>query len=162
MEIKTQKNREITKSGNTDIVTWEPKYSVGVPLIDSQHRELVNLTNVLYKACLSRDKSIGTVFSDAMHKMVDYVRFHFNAENKLLETIKFPEHSEHKKLHETLVKEILAAVKSYEEGNKLVPNTFVRTLKEWVFGHIAICDQVYALYIVNQKKKGLLTDAEMK
>ena len=155
------KNTNTTISDH-EIVCWDQKYSVGIKLIDDQHRELVNLTNKLYESCMTRDTSIEAVFNDAMHRMVEYVRMHFTAENLLLERIGFPNHFEHKKLHETLVKDILAAVKSYEEGNKLIPNQFVRTLKEWVFGHIAIFDQTYALYIHEQVKKGLIKKEQLE
>ena len=155
-------NAAIAVNDNAVIVSWEPKYSVGIKLINDQHMELIKLTNALYKACLSRDKSVAVVFKESMSHMVEYVRYHFNAEVSLLERVGYPNHYEHKKQHEALIREILIAVKNYEEGNKLAPNVFVRTLKEWVFGHIAICDQAYAAYIHENLKKGLITEDQLK
>ena len=150
-------------TNNEEIVTWDPKiYATGIKLIDAQHKALVDLTNQLYQAALARDKFLETAFKEAMSRMVEYVRFHFSAENELLERIKYPEWHDHKKQHETLVMQILEAAKSYEEGNKFAPNTFVRTLKDWVFSHIAISDKGYSAYVSEQKKKGLLTDKEIE
>ena len=146
---------------NLTLVTWSELFAVGIDLIDNQHYELVNLTNQLYQACMTRDEELGTLFKDSLHRMVEYVRFHFSAELELLARIKYPNYQEHKQQHDQLVKQILEAAKEFEGGKKFVPNNFVRTLKDWVFGHIAICDQQYAAYVKDQKHKGLLTDAEI-
>ena len=157
--VYNKANMEIKKDiANDEIVVWDPKYAVGIKLIDDQHRELVNLTNQLFAACKVRSDSINTVFSETMKKMVEYVRFHFTAENSLLEHVRYPDIAEHKNQHDVLIKEILASVKNFNEGNKFVPNTFVRTLKEWIFGHIMVSDKAYSRYILEQKKNGLLKD----
>jgi len=127
-------------------------------LIDAQHKELVNLTNQLYRACLTNREAIKAVFREAMSHMVEYVNFHFTAEMELLARINYPAYAEHKKQHDELVKKILNASKSFDGGRKFVANKFVRTLKDWIFSHIAISDKKYADYIAEQKSKGLLTD----
>jgi len=147
---------------NTEIVSWSDKYATGIELIDSQHHQLVDLTNELYRACLSGGDERLTVFKEAMSRMVDYVRFHFTAESKLLDAIKYPDYINHKKMHNDLVEEILTASNTYDDGRKFVPNKFVRTLRDWVFGHIAVYDKEYAAFVAEQKKKGILTDQLLK
>ncbi|MDR0448186.1 MAG: bacteriohemerythrin [Treponema sp.] len=143
------------------LITWSEIYVTGIELIDNQHKELVNLTNLLYKACLTGNEETKTIFQDAMHKLVDYVRFHFTAELAILERINYPKYNEHKAQHDELVRTILVTAKDYEAGKKLVPNTFVRTLADWVFGHIAVYDKSYASYVADQKKRGLLDDKQI-
>jgi hemerythrin len=159
MKIKTN-NPEVFDGG--EIVSWSDRYATGIQKIDDQHRQLVILTNNLYKACLQNSKEAETKFKESMSLMVEYVRFHFSDELKILERVKFPGFPEHKKQHETLVKNVLEAAKEYNEGTRYVPNSFVRTLKEWVFSHIAISDKVYSAYIMKQKEKGLLTDKDIE
>jgi len=150
------------KSGVNDIVvTWSPSYATGIRQIDDQHKELITITNMLYKSCLT-DNSEGLSFREAMQRMVEYVVFHFSAEIELLKRTNYPDILNHKKQHEGLVKNILDAVKNYEDGKNFVPNTFVRTLKDWVFSHIAVSDREYASYIADQKKKGLLSDSRIE
>ena len=143
---------------NTNIIEWDEKYSMGIELIDSQHKELIGLINQLYRACTAGDDAVGSVFKDTMHCMVDYVHFHFSAEQELLERVKYPRYLEHKKQHDMLILNILEAAKSHSEGKKFVANNFMRTLKDWVMGHIAVHDKLYATYIADQKKKGLLCE----
>jgi hemerythrin len=151
----------LTEDNAADIVAWDQKYITGISIIDEQHKELVVLTNQLYRACLDGREAAGMAFKDSMSRMVDYVRFHFDAEQKILQRIKYPQYAEHKQKHDALVRSILKASKEHGRGHKFVPNNFVRTLKDWIFGHIAIEDKLYAVYAEEQKNKGLLSAAEI-
>ena len=144
------------------LVTWDDSFATGILLIDNQHMELVRLTNELYNACRAGNAKACCAFKEIMSSMVDYVLFHFSTEQKLLERIHYPDYKLHKAQHDMLIKDILEAAKMYDEGKKFVPNHFVRTLKEWVFGHIAFYDKNYSLYVHDQKRKGLLTDAQLE
>ena len=143
------------------IISWEEVYVVGIEQIDHQHKELVSLVNQLFQACLEGNEHVAETFKETMSSMVDYVRFHFTAEQKLLTRINYPNFIEHKKQHDTLVLDILNAAKEYNEGKKFIPNNFVRTLRDWVLSHIAVSDKSYAAYIQEQKHKGLLTDKQI-
>ena len=159
MNIKTN-NPEVSDSG--EIVTWSDRYATGIQKVDDQHMRLVVLTNNLYKACLQDSSAAEAEFKESMSLMVEYVRFHFSDELTILERVRFPGFQDHKKQHDTLVKNILEAAKEYNEGIKYVPNVFVRTLKDWVFSHIAISDKIYSAYIMKQKERGLLTDRDIE
>ncbi|MCL2231316.1 MAG: bacteriohemerythrin [Treponema sp.] len=147
---------------NNEIIIWETKYETGIAVIDTQHKQLVNLANELYGACLTKGDHVEAAFRDAMKRMVDYVRFHFDAENKLLAAINYPEATNHKKMHDTLIKNIIDASKEYSEGKKFVPNNFVRTLVDWVFSHIAFYDRQYSLFAVEKLRTGSLTHEKLK
>ena len=158
MEIKRDRVNDGLKVNEMEIVTWGDKYAVGIASIDKQHRELVDLTNKLYYACLTRNEDIDAAFKTTMSRLVEYVRFHFSDEQVLLERIKYPNYTDHKKEHDKLIRDILKAAKDHSAGKKFIPNQFVRTLKDWIFGHIAVTDKIYSAYVNEQRKKGLLKD----
>jgi hemerythrin len=143
---------------NKDMVVWDEKYATGIELIDNQHKELFSLTNELFRACMNDNEALKGVFIETMGRMVEYVRFHFGAEQQLLQRINYPDYQEHKKQHDKLVRDILEAVNAQNKGEKFVANQFVRTMRDWILGHIAIADKQYAVFIADQKKKGLLGD----
>jgi hemerythrin len=151
----------INTNDNPDVVVWDEKYATGIHLVDSQHKELFSLTNELFHACLGEEETLKEVFKETMERMVDYVRFHFSAEQEILQRINYPGYQEHKKMHDTLIKDILDSVKEYNYGKKFVPNQFVRILRDWILSHIALTDRQYVIYIADQKKKGLLSDKEI-
>ena len=136
------------------LITWSDRYDTGIGIIDSQHRELVNLINKLYRACAHGGDGIDAGFREAMSAMVEYVHFHFDAEAEILERSNYPQVSEHRKEHEKLVKAILEALQEYESGAPLVPEKFAQTLKDWVFSHIAVHDRAFGKYLAEQKKPG--------
>lgn len=137
-------------------VEWDDKYSVGIPLIDEQHKELIRLTNELYKNCLSRDSGVHDFFFSAIRKAMDYVKHHFSVEEKMLENVQYPRMAEHKKQHEDFILKIVDDVKNFSDGMKIAPNSFVRFLRDWILSHIAIEDKQYAAYIMDLKKHGKL------
>ena len=161
--MRERMKKEISQNNNkNEIVVWCDKYATGIAQIDEQHHHLVNLTNQLYAACFAKDDVLQTAFKDAMSRMVEYVRFHFDAESKLLHAINYPDYNEHKKMHDTLINKILEAANNYKEGKKFVPNNFVRTLADWVFSHIAVYDKRYSAYTMDRVKNGFLTAEQLK
>jgi hemerythrin len=161
MIVKTDIVDNVTEDQSLRIVFWENKYATGIEVIDTQHKKLIDITNELYRACLSRSRTLDAVFKESMSRMVEYVRYHFTEEQELLQRIGYPKALEHKRQHDTLIKQILEAAKDYDSGKKFVPNTFVRTLRDWVFGHIAVSDKIFSDYINEQKRKGLLSEAQL-
>jgi hemerythrin len=137
-------------------VVWEGRYALGIPIIDAQHKELLNLTNELYTACLQGDSSARLSFREAVHSTVEYVHKHFSAEERIFENINYPKIAEHKKEHAGFIKRILEDVKNFESGKTFVPNIFVRFLRDWALAHIAVSDKEYAEYIMRLKKEGKL------
>jgi hemerythrin len=139
------------------LVEWDDKYSVKIPLIDEQHKELLEHTNTLYRGCLSGTEEERIAhFMEAVHIVVDYTKYHFSAEEKMLENVKYPELARHRKEHEGFVQKIVDDVKSFQNGEKFVPNNFVRFLKDWILSHIAMEDTKYSQYIFSLKKSGQL------
>ncbi|MDR3146383.1 MAG: bacteriohemerythrin, partial [Treponema sp.] len=127
-----------------------------IQLIDEQHKDLVNFTNDLYESCLAGDKAARKHFHITIHKTVNYIKNHFATEERIMEKIKYPGLMEHKREHESFVKQVFDDVKNYESGKKYVPNVFVRFLKDWILTHVALVDKKYADYILTLKKQSLL------
>ncbi|MDR0597259.1 MAG: bacteriohemerythrin [Treponema sp.] len=135
-------------------VEWDDRYSVGIPLIDDQHKELIRLTNDLYESCLAGEDAARVNFMAAVKGTVDYVKYHFGVEEKLLQNVNYPELTEHKREHEAFVRHILDEVQNFQDGKKFVPNVFVRYLRDWILSHIAVADRKYAAFILAMKKQG--------
>jgi hemerythrin len=143
-------------------VTWADNYSVRIPLIDEQHKELIKLTNELYDACLQGYDAAQQHFMDVIHKAVDYIKFHFSAEEKLMKSVNYPEFAAHKRQHESFVQKVMEDSQKFGSG-KAVPYVFVNFLRQWVLTHIAVSDKAYSDYILRLKKAGSLNDiAELK
>jgi hemerythrin len=144
------------------IVEWHDSYSIGIRLVDDQHKELINLTNRLHEASvLGWDKS-KVAFMSAIRGMVDYVGYHFSTEEKIMERVNYPDYKSHKKEHSDFVKEVLRQVQDFQAGQKVSANDLVLFLKDWVLAHIAVCDKKMGIYLIKLKRAGALRNITMK
>ena len=143
---------------NNYIVEWHPSYSIGINLIDEQHMELINLTNRLFRSCMSGQglEYSKNIFLDSIHDAVNYVGYHFGTEEKIMERINYPEFKNHKKQHTDFVKEVFIKVDDINSGRYPNPLSFVYFLKDWVLHHIAVCDKKMGEYILALRKSGEL------
>ena len=145
-----------------EIVTWQKSYSVNIPLIDSQHMELINLTNRLYRSCLKDRNSTKEVFMQVLHGAVGYVGYHFSTEEKIMERVNYPAFAVHKKEHSDFVREVLNTVNDLSNNTYVNPLNFVKYLKEWILTHIAVSDTALGKYLVNLKRVGSLNNITLK
>lgn len=143
------------RSGNTELVDWSDSLSVGIKSIDEQHRQLLEITNALFTACLEGEDAAREFFIKSARKAAEYVQSHFRAEEALLEKAGYPGLGEHRAEHEKFVKELIAQVRNFEAGLKFVPNNFARFLRDWVLTHIAIMDKKYALFFAQRPGGGV-------
>ncbi|GHV70430.1 hypothetical protein AGMMS49928_18180 [Spirochaetia bacterium] len=147
---------------DNNIVTWHSSYSVGIPLIDEQHKELINLTNKLFTSCIQGKESSKVIFMRTIRGTVDYVGYHFGTEEKVMERINYPGLPSHKKEHTDFVKEVLHEVEEFKNGKKFTPISFVHYLKDWVLTHIAVTDKLMGDYILNMKRTGAINKVKLK
>jgi len=139
------------KTAKRNIIDWDTRFKLNISLIDRQHHKLVQLTNSLHNACLESPETANRSFIETVREAVNYVRFHFSTEEKLMRLIDFPGYTAHKKEHENFIKEVLTHTEKFNQTKFLVPNRFVLFLKEWILSHIAVCDKEMADSIIKTK-----------
>jgi hemerythrin len=153
MNYKNDSYAAVHDDKNDRLIEWDSKYNLGIDFVDKQHRQLLELTNELFKACVEGTDKAEETFIKAAHKTADYVKQHFTAEEALHRKIQYPYRDWHHHLHETFVQEILDEVKRFEAGEVFMPNKFARYLRDWILSHIAVTDRHYADFM----QKGIAT-----
>jgi len=143
-----------------DLVTWSPTFSVGIKLIDDQHKELLDLVNDMFNHVVGDEYAERVYFKEIIQKAIDYVKVHFSTEEKIMLHTNFPGYAEHKKAHDAFVLAVVDNVRDFEAGKRLTLTEFTRFLKEWVLSHIAVMDKQYFAYfkkIATRKEDGTLS-----
>jgi hemerythrin len=143
-----------------EYVTWSNSYSMGIKLIDDQHKGLLDFVNELFNHATGNEADERVYFKIVIHQAVQYVKDHFQSEEKLMIATKFPGYSEHKKAHDQFTLTVVKSVKDFESGKRLVLEKFAYFLKDWVLTHVAVMDMQYAAYfrkIATRKADGKLT-----
>ncbi|MDO8606903.1 MAG: bacteriohemerythrin [Phaeospirillum sp.] len=124
---------------------WTENLSVGVPRMDEHHKRLVNLINLLFEA-MSGDatSAVDTVLND----LLDYTRYHFAEEEKLLAVCGYPELEEHQAIHRAMVKEVLEMRQRYLGNPASVPaSEALDFLSKWLMRHIIGKDLRYSSHV---------------
>jgi hemerythrin len=147
---------------NKTVVQWHDSYSVGVKPIDEQHMELIRLTNKLFNSCMAGQNKTNKAFLDTVHEAVDYTRYHFGTEERMMERINYPHYANHKKEHIGFVREVLIKVEDFNTGKMLAPLEFVYFLRDWVLHHIAVCDKRLGDYLMALRESGDLQKIVLK
>ena len=106
----------------------------------------------IYQCGVPKEMAIELFKPFVMKELVEYVMFHFKDEEGIMESINYPGLREHKMQHELFIKEILSSVNAYKNGKQLIPNSFVRFLRDWLFNHILVDDKEWARHYFAVKK----------
>ncbi len=143
-----------------DYVSWSDSYSVGIKLIDDQHKGLLEFVNDLFNHSTGNEADEKAYFKEVIQQAVQYVKNHFQTEEKLMITTKYPGYAEHKKSHDEFTLVVVKSVKDFESGKRLVLEKFAYFLKDWILTHVAVMDKQYSIFlrkIATRKADGKLS-----
>ena len=137
-----------------ELIHWKQEYSVGVDVIDTHHREMVELINALINNSEGSLAGKKKLFKKIMTSIRNLATKHFKTEEKILSKSKYGRFEEHKKEHENLAEKI-NLVKSEIAGIKEDNDLFNLTvnLKEWLLSHILLFDKEAHQYFEAGSKK---------
>lgn len=124
-------------------MTWEPRISVNIEIIDAQHRKLFETVNQLLDILESGSGDALPVIDDLVH----YVSVHFQQEHVIMMNAKYPGFSKHSQAHQKFTEKVEEFLQGYVEGDKELGLKMVSFLKEWLLNHIAGMDMEYAEYL---------------
>jgi hemerythrin len=128
------------------LLEWSEDYSVGIPELDIQHRQLMELASELIRVVnlgesVKPDPAI-------IEKMAEYAERHLQREELVLRVRGYPDYLEHKAEHDAYRRKIVALRAQPDRRDLGV--RIANFLNEWWKSHILISDQEYARYFRRQ------------
>lgn len=120
---------------------WDEKFSVGVELIDSQHKMMFKTINHLIDVLrgLPKAEELNKIISD----LVEYKKYHFATEEKYFVEFGYERTAEHTEKHK-MFSEKLELLTRESNGNTLVlAFGLVDFLEDWLIDHLMVEDQKY-------------------
>lgn len=133
-------------------ITWTNNLSVGIELIDQQHKMLIKHLNDLSQS-LESEQGPAKV-ATTLNFLIDYTNFHFTAEEKHMAVNGYPELENHKKQHEEFKKTLANLEEDLEEegATRLLADSIDTLLVKWLFEHIRAIDVAFGKFL---KEKGV-------
>jgi hemerythrin len=133
---------------------WTENLSVGVDIIDEQHKELFRRFGDLLDAChVGHGKE---KIAELLGFLDDYVVFHFGEEEKLMQKYGYPGIESHRHEHAAFVRRLQYLKQGFQaEGptQSLVSQT-VRMLLNWIVKHIESVDLELGAFLKHRLTAG--------
>jgi hemerythrin len=122
----------------------------GIPAIDEQHGELLDLANELVSAA---EAGLPPEFFDlAATFLAGYVAYHFAAEETVMTELDYPQRWQHFDNHRRLQREVAAHVAEVRVNQTCgaCEDKIARFLEDWVVHHIREADREMAEFLRTQ------------
>lgn len=130
-----------------DIITWDETYSVGIDLLDQQHKKIVSIINQLitHNELDVRSEAISDLLSD----LTQYAHNHFLTEEAVLEKFNYDSIDDQKKEHKEYRLKIVNFCMDTVDHKISVPQNLKEYIYHWWKDHILISDMAYKPFFEN-------------
>ena len=128
-----------------ELMTWTDELSVGIALIDEQHKVLLGLINELHSAMRARKSDAA--LSSIVARLKEYTVKHFGQEEEFFDRHGYPNTASHKAMHAKLVQQVLDFESDLKNGRAKVTLDIMRFLKDWLMSHIMGADKNYGPFL---------------
>ncbi len=126
-----------------EFMTWTKDLSVGVEILDEDHKKLIGIINQLHFGITAgHDRE---VLDAVLNELVDYIKFHFAREEGMLIKAGYEATSEHMMEHEKFIGQISSLQKRIRSSPvAMLDLELMDFLRDWLFSHIMVSDKGYA------------------
>ena len=128
-----------------DFIQWNKSVELSVPILDEQHKAMVDLTNQLHNLLETNNKA---QINKTLKSILDEMEIHFETEDKLMKESKLPLFFSHKLEHERFYNKLYNLHFEVESGKKQLSLDDLKMLKIWFFNHIEFKDRSLADHIL--------------
>jgi hemerythrin len=136
--------------GKSQLV-WKEAYSVGVQVLDDDHKKLIDLLNQFETAY---NYHTGDEFErQALNELIDYTKYHFQREETLMDEHGYPATDAHKAQHREMIAEVERFVAEYQKQGHEALGDVAHYLRGWLINHINGTDKQYGPFF---NEKGLV------
>lgn len=128
---------------NNNIYKWSPQMSVGVFILDEEHRSLILESSAL--RTIGRTKSRDSLEIHLSRLISIFIKHFFNEESYMAK-MHYSQMVEHKESHDAFIVRMQGFLRRIKrEDEKLLTMEILRFVPDWVGRHILVDDRCYAL-----------------
>lgn len=122
-------------------IEWTPNLSVGVQMIDDQHKIWFKKANELFEA--GQKGQAKEYVLQLLDFLDEYTKTHFRDEEKYMASIRYPEIENQKMAHASFIEELAKLRRSFTEsgGNILLIINANKMIINWLTKHISQMDK---------------------
>lgn len=120
---------------------WTPNLSVGISMIDDQHKMWFQKAEALFEA--GKNNRAKEYVGELLDFLDDYTKKHFADEEKYMLSIQYPGYQEQKAAHTAFITQLNKIKSDYNSsgGNLLVILNANQMILDWLTKHISNMDK---------------------
>ncbi len=130
------------------MIEWKDEYSVHIEEIDEQHKKLFEIGALAEELILlprTTDKFDDII--DIINQLEEYMIFHLNAEQQILERIKYNKYLSHVVMHNDFVEKMKSLdIHKIDEHQDRYLYDILKFIMEWLAEHVIVEDKLWAAY----------------
>jgi hemerythrin len=128
------------------LIAWNDEMSVGVRILDEDHKCLVELINELHDGIMNGCSQ--EVLGPILNRLVGYTEVHFDREEKYFGHTGYPDEASHKLEHHNLTARVRVLRDQHRQVDPVALSLeTIAFLKSWLITHIEGCDKKYGPYL---------------
>lgn len=132
-------------------IVWNDDFKLGLPAVDSDHRDLVDICNEYIAAALTG--APHQMLSEILDRMIKRTRTHFEAEERMMDRHNYPDLASHKVEHDRLLTQAETLKSRYDhpspqENEEHMVEEIGDFLETWLLEHIRTNDRPYRPFIM--------------
>ena len=120
------------------VLHWRSEFSVGIEIVDHDHRELIGRIRGRQK--ILGDSADADKIVEILEEIYADIAEHFALEEKLMEQLRYPAIADHKEDHETLLEELRDIMVGVEDEGVLDEVQLTDDLDRWFSDHFRFHD----------------------
>lgn len=128
-------------------IRWDDSFTVGIPLLDDQHQQILGLLDDLL-ARSSLDLSCHAA-SKPLTRLRVYAERHFEAEERILEHAGYPGLAEHMAEHNAYREKVAQLCLDSMAGKAALQPQALQLLRGWWIDHILLTDAKYTAHLAS-------------
>ena len=115
------------------LIEWRNEFMLGIPAVDHEHHELIDLINALYTSYCTHDSKLTTL--DFLGELYAKIAAHFALEERIMVEKGYDQYQDHKSDHEKLLDDICDFMDDFESDRKFPEGVFKELLETWFLEH---------------------------
>jgi hemerythrin-like metal-binding protein len=136
---------------------WKECFSVNVPLLDDQHKELFKAMAQLDFAVRSSSDVHDSTVTTILEHLIQHTINHFVAEEDVMAKCEFPNLAAHQREHREMVQKLATFNLSHMAGKRDVAPALLRFLQEHWREHILKADREYGEFLKQKRQRRSLS-----
>ncbi|SFL30964.1 bacteriohemerythrin [Pelosinus propionicus] len=127
---------------------WDESFSTKIQRFDDDHKKLLILFNNVYHRVFECEnlEEERELTQETLVELLNYVTYHFSAEEELMMQFGYPQFLEHKKEHGSYIAEVNKFLDQHKKGAAALSFPTFMFLKEWIAKHILVRDKEYGQF----------------